>query len=128
MDAGRSLPLSAPPLHDRPRERLVSVGVGALSDAELVAIQLGSGSRAPSALTLAARLLTDFGGVDGLSRADVHELSRHPGVGPAKACRIVAAFALSDGRAPEPGVRWFGRRPTSPAWPSPASVGSAVSR
>ncbi|MDN5760210.1 MAG: DNA repair protein, partial [Tomitella sp.] len=47
-------------------------------------------------LTLARSLLTEWGGVGGLARADVDELSRTPGVGAAKACRLVAAFALSD--------------------------------
>ena len=93
--AGRA-PLSAYPLHERPRERLAALGASALSDAELVAVHLGSGSRGQTAVELASRLLLDFGGVDGLGRADVDELGRHTGVGPAKACRLVAAFALAD--------------------------------
>lgn len=83
------------PVQDRPRERLVRVGTEALSDAELVAIQLGSGSRGESALTLAQRLIAAFGGVAGLARAEADELARHRGVGPAKACRLVSAFALA---------------------------------
>ncbi len=71
------------------------MGSDALSDAELVAIQLSSGSRGESALTLAQRLLAEFGGVSGLARAEVDELARHRGVGPAKACRLVSAFALA---------------------------------
>lgn len=82
--------------HERPRERLEDVGAVALSDAELVAIHLGSGSHGQSASVLASQLLRDFGGVAGLARAEVDELCRHPGVGPAKACRLVAAFALAD--------------------------------
>ncbi|GAA1229375.1 hypothetical protein GCM10009676_09910 [Prauserella halophila] len=92
----RKEPLTAYPLHERPRERLVALGSAALSDAELVAIHLGSGSRGQTALELASRLLLDFGGVEGLGRADVDELARHAGVGLAKACRVVAAFALAD--------------------------------
>lgn len=83
------------PAQDRPRERLARLGPEALSDAELVAIQLGSGRRGESALALAQRLLAEFGGVSGLARADVDELARHRGVGPAKACRLVSAFALA---------------------------------
>lgn len=83
------------PVQDRPRERLARVGPDALSDAELVAVQLGSGSRGESALALAQRLLAEFGGVSGLARAEVDELARHRGVGPAKACRLVSAFALA---------------------------------
>lgn len=96
LDLPRTVPLSAQPSHDRPRERLVSLGAAALADAELVAIHLGSGSRGQTAIELASRLLLDFGGVDGLGRADVDELARHTGVGLAKACRLVAAFALAD--------------------------------
>lgn len=83
------------PARDRPRERLARVGPDALSDAELVAIQLGSGSRGEGALALAQRLLAEFGGAAGLARAEVDELARHRGVGPAKACRLVSAFALA---------------------------------
>ncbi len=84
------------PIHDRPRERLLREGQLALSDAELVAIQLGSGSQGESALTLAQRLISEFGGVSGLARAEPDELARQRGVGPAKAGRLVSAFALAD--------------------------------
>jgi len=84
------------PVHDRPRERLFRGGQGALSDAELVAIQLGSGSEGESALALAQRLISEFSGVSGLARAQPDELARQRGVGPAKAARLVSAFALTD--------------------------------
>ncbi|QBF48021.1 DNA repair protein RadC [Janibacter limosus] len=89
---------------DQPRERLISLGAGALSDAELVAIHLGTGRKGEGVLTLARSLLTEWGGVGGLARADVDELSRTPGVGPAKACRLVAAFTLADRISPHDGV------------------------
>lgn len=85
-----------PSSSDLPRERLLTLGVGALSDAELVAIHLGTGRRGQHVLTAARELLTEFGGVTGLARAGVDELARHPGIGPAKAARLVAAFALAD--------------------------------
>lgn len=88
----------------RPRERLAAVGTRALSDAELLAIQLGSGSRGRSALTLAHQLLSRWGGAAGLAGAEVSELARTVGVGPAKAARVVSAFALG-GRAAETSVR-----------------------
>jgi DNA repair protein RadC len=90
------------PEHDRPRERLAALGAAALSDAELVAIQLGSGSPGEGAVALAQRLVAEFGGVSGLARADVDELARHRGVGPAKACRLVSAFALAGRRGGPP--------------------------
>lgn len=74
----------------------MALGAGALSDAELVAIHLGTGRQGEGVMALARSLLTDWGGVGGLARADVDELSRKPGVGSAKACRLVAAFALAD--------------------------------
>jgi DNA repair protein RadC len=88
--------IPALPVHERPRERLAALGAGALSDAELVAIQLGTGGRGESAVALAQALLVEWGGVAGLGRAAVDELARRRGVGPAKAARLVAAFALAD--------------------------------
>ena len=90
------VPLSALAAHDRPRERLIALGPAALTDAELVAIQLGSGRRGASAIALAQSMLVEFGGVAGLARARPEELSRHLGVGPAKATRLAASFALAD--------------------------------
>ncbi|RXZ47355.1 DNA repair protein RadC [Agromyces fucosus] len=87
--------------HDLPRERLLRLGSAALTDAELVAIQLGTGSSGESVRGLAEHLLTTFGGVAGLARARIDELVRVAGVGPAKASRLVAAFALAD-RAERP--------------------------
>ncbi|MGO4258729.1 JAB domain-containing protein [Marmoricola sp. RAF53] len=83
-------------MHDGPRERLHTFGPGALSDTELVAVQLSTGAAGMGALELAARLLTEWGGLKGLGRAAMDELARTPGVGPAKASRLVASFALAD--------------------------------
>ena len=94
--SAQSTAITALPAHERPRERLAALGRSALSDAELVAIHLGSGGRGESALALAQALLTEWGGVPGLARAGVDELARRRGVGPAKAARLVAAFALAD--------------------------------
>lgn len=96
--------VTSPPTSDQPRERLMSLGPGALSDSELVAIHLGTGRRGEGVLALARSLLIEWGGVAGLARADVDELSRTPGVGAAKACRLVAAFALADRVTPGEGV------------------------
>jgi len=83
------------PVADRPRERLLRQGIGALSDAELVAVQLGSGRAGASALDLAQRLLADWGGLSGLVTARPEELARVSGIGPAKAARLAAALGLS---------------------------------
>ena len=83
------------PVNDRPRERLLRQGVAALSDAELVAVLLGSGHAGASALEVAQRLLAQWGGVAGLTSARPEELSRATGVGPAKAARLTTAFGLA---------------------------------
>ncbi len=83
------------PEDDRPRERLWRKGVAALSNAELLALVLRQGRSGESALQLAARLLAEHGGIDRLASAGVEELAAFPGVGPAKAAALVAAFQLS---------------------------------
>lgn len=78
---------------DRPRERLLSSGVAALSDAELLAVLLGSGTARESALELSCRLLNDIG-LGRLSVSSPEELCGIHGVGRAKACRLLAALEL----------------------------------
>ena len=79
----------------RPRERMLRLGADALSDVELVALLLGSGRRGASALDTARDLLVAHGGLAGLAHAAPSALLRSPGVGPAKATRVVAALALA---------------------------------
>lgn len=79
----------------RPRERMLRLGADALSDVELVALLLGSGRRGASALDTARDLLLAHGGLTGLADAGPPALLRSPGVGPAKATRVVAALALA---------------------------------
>ncbi|GBC99117.1 hypothetical protein HRbin17_01638 [bacterium HR17] len=78
----------------RPRERLADYGAAALSDAELVAIILRTGSQEATALELAHRLLLQFGGLSGLWRCALTELAQVKGVGMAKACQLKAALEL----------------------------------
>ena len=82
------------PTQDRPRERLWLRGVEALSERELLALVLRSGRRGESALDLAHALLAEYGGLAGMATAQPEELSNLPGIGPAKAAAIVAAFRL----------------------------------
>jgi DNA repair protein RadC len=65
-----------------------------MSDAELLALLLGTGRAGEAVTSLAARLLARGGGLFGLSRSTVAELARTEGVGPAKAARLAAAFEL----------------------------------
>ena len=81
------------PPDDRPRERLLTHGAETLSDAELVAILLGSGLRGKNAIQLARELLGE--GMSALRARDPRQLEQIAGVGPAKVARISAAFELS---------------------------------
>ena len=83
------------PKTERPRERLYHNGGEALADAELLAIQLGSGFRGQTAVDVARDMLVAYGSLAGLSGRDVAELARIKGVGRAKAVRLAAAFELT---------------------------------
>jgi DNA repair protein RadC len=78
----------------RPRERLWREGPGALTETELLAVILRTGSQEGSVLDLAAYLLGVFGGLPGIARAAFEELSAVKGVGPAKAAQLMAAVEL----------------------------------
>src|SRR5437016_6906943 len=76
------------PSHERPRERLRHFGPGALSTAELLAIILRTGTRGDNVLELANKLLTRYGGLSGLVRADFAELCAEHGMGEAKSAQV----------------------------------------
>src|SRR5215813_5631631 len=80
---------------DRPRERLYWSGADALADVELLALQLGSGTRGRSAVDVAREVLATYGSLGELAARDAEELARVPGIGPAKAARLVATFELT---------------------------------
>jgi DNA repair protein RadC len=82
------------PESDRPRERLIARGVEALSERELIALLIRHGRSGESALDLAARLVTEFGGLGELATARLEDLVRRVGIGTAKAAGLVAAFEL----------------------------------
>ena len=80
---------------DRPREKLVSKGKGALSNAELIAILIGSGCGKLSAVELSRQVLSSAGdNLYDLSKLSIDELKQHKGIGEAKAVSIVAALEL----------------------------------
>jgi len=87
---------------DRPREKLLELGVESLGVNELVAILLGSGTRARSALELANHLLDRTGGLEGLSRSSPAALARVPGLKDARVAKILAAFELGRRAASPP--------------------------
>jgi len=79
----------------RPRERLLKEGAGVLSEIELLAILLGTGSREATALELASQIMARFNSLRLLLDATVEELSQVKGVGPAKASQVKAALELA---------------------------------
>jgi len=94
------------PVSERPRERLYYNGAGALADAELLALQLGSGRRGHTAVEVAREMLAAYGSLAGVASRELAELARRPGVGRAKAARLASAFELTRRlRARTPGSR-----------------------
>lgn len=92
-------------LEDRPREKLMKKGPGALSTAELLAILIGSGNTEETAVELMRRLMNDCKGkLQTLSRMSIEELTakKYKGMGPAKAVTIMAACELGRRRSIEP--------------------------
>ena len=81
-------------LDDRPRERLLAEGVTCISDAELLTVLLGTGTRGMPVEQLADHVLRAVGGLGQLARARPHELLVIAGIGVARAARITAAFDL----------------------------------
>ncbi|MEE4215874.1 MAG: DNA repair protein RadC [Bacteroidales bacterium] len=82
-------------LEDRPREKLLYKGISSLSDAELLAILLGSGSNDKSAVDLAREILSiASNNLHRLGKLDVHDLVKLKGIGTAKAINIMAALEL----------------------------------
>ncbi|TYP98011.1 DNA repair protein RadC [Tenacibaculum adriaticum] len=86
-------------LDDRPREKLVAKGKTALSDAELIAILIGSGNREESAVALSKRILQHVGNnLNQLAKLSVEELMQFKGIGEAKAISITTALELGKRR------------------------------
>ncbi len=80
--------------NDRPREKLELIGRAHLSDAELIAILLGSGTRNESAVELAKRMLHSVSNLIELGKMSISEMQRFQGIGPAKAVTLTAAIEL----------------------------------
>ncbi len=83
------------PAAERPREKLLRMGAGTLSDAELLAIFLRTGLPGVSAVDLARRLLNECGGLRPLLDADYQAMRSHKGLGPAKFVQLQAALELA---------------------------------
>lgn len=86
-------------LDDRPREKLLGKGKTTLSDAELIAILIGSGNREDTAVALSKRILKSVeGNINNLAKLSVKKLSSFKGIGEAKAIAIITALELGKRR------------------------------
>jgi len=120
----------AVPRFDLPRERLYAHGGDRVSDAELVALVLGTGTRGKSAVRLAEDVLVDAGGVAALARASPIELTHVTGIGRARAARLAAAFALGlravAARTPPPAILACAGDVYDRVWPRLVGVAQEV--
>lgn len=89
-------------LAERPRERLMAHGAQALTDAELLAVFLGTGRKGTSVIALAHELLEQFGGLSNLLNADYKALQKTSGLGSAKYCQLRASLELGHRYITEP--------------------------
>jgi len=87
------------PIEERPREKLLGRGAAALSDAELLAIFLGSGLPGMDAVMTARKLLAQHGPLRRVLELGPRELATLPGIGPARACTLSAALELGRRRS-----------------------------
>ena len=95
MKNSTSLPINQWSQDDRPREKLLLKGRSALSDAELIAILIGSGSKNETAVSLARRILqSNAQNLNQLAKLSIADLQQYKGIGEAKAISIIAALEI----------------------------------
>jgi len=99
MEYRQSLKMKDWAAEDRPREKLVKKGMVSLSDAELIALLIGTGSRNESAVELSQRILKDAGhNLNEMGKLSIYHLKKYRGIGEAKAIAIAAALELGKRR------------------------------
>jgi len=98
----RALTIREWPESERPREKLLERGAQALSDAELLALLLGSGIKGQSAVDVARSLIADFGSLRELLSADRPRWKGKPGIGPARYATLMASIELARRHFREP--------------------------
>jgi DNA repair protein RadC len=105
MEENNSFPITTWSEDDKPREKLMLKGKSALSDAELIAILIGSGSRNESAVGLSKRILSSVdNNLNALGKLTIQQLMNFKGIGEAKAISIIAAMELGRRRRAEEAV------------------------
>ncbi len=87
--------IKAMPSLDMPQERLIQFGAKALSNSELIAIIIRTGTAEKSAINLASELLKNSGGLKGLVSSEVDQLRTIKGIGQSKACQILASMEIA---------------------------------
>ncbi|MFB4475639.1 UPF0758 domain-containing protein, partial [Oceanobacillus caeni] len=92
--SGQTIMIKDVPKEDRPRERLLKHGAGHLSNQELLAILLGSGTKEESVIALSNRVLMHFEGLKLLTDATIEELMAIKGIGVAKGVLLLATIEL----------------------------------
>jgi len=99
MEDKKKLSIKEWSVDDRPREKLLNKGINTLSDAELIAILIGSGNREESAVELSKKILSsDNNNLNELGKRSINDLMKFKGIGEAKAISIVAAMELGKRR------------------------------
>ncbi|GET32484.1 DNA repair protein RadC [Prolixibacter bellariivorans] len=95
MEEYRKLSIKDWAVEDRPREKLLYRGLASLSDAELIAILIGSGNNEETAVELSRRILGSVkNNLNALGKLDVEALKKFKGIGEAKAIAVIAALEL----------------------------------
>ncbi|MDG2400219.1 MAG: DNA repair protein RadC [Akkermansiaceae bacterium] len=89
------------PSEQKPREKMAALGAEALSNEELLAIFLRTGTKGASAIEIGRQLIQKHGGIVPLARIDLKDLCKEHGLGLAKACQLQAAFELGSRAARE---------------------------
>ena len=90
-----SVKLKELPVLERPRERLINVGVENLSDEELLSIILKTGSKEMSVKGLSSYILSNLGGIENIKKLNYYEVKQIKGIGEAKACTLVALSEIA---------------------------------
>ena len=104
------------PIDDRPREKLMLRGVQSLSDAELIAILLRTGTKGKNVIQVAQELISKYGNLNILTTLSVGSIKKTAGIGNDKAATLAAAFEIS--RRADSQKKWMSNKPIS----SPSEV------
>ncbi|MBP2032989.1 DNA repair protein RadC [Clostridium algifaecis] len=91
----RTLKIKDLPENERPRERLFRYGSEALSNVELLAILLGSGTKNENIISLSSKIIRDNGGLNGVFNSSLEDFTKINGIGKAKASKLLAMIELS---------------------------------